>query len=49
MGFNICPVEVVAAPVESVWESLSDLTLYDEWGMPPLSASSRKEKPRPGR
>jgi hypothetical protein len=31
MGFNICPVDVVAAPVESVWELLSDLTLYDEW------------------
>jgi len=31
MGFTICPVAVVAAPVESVWELLSEPTLYDEW------------------
>lgn len=31
MGFNFCPADVVAAPVESVWELLSDLTSYDEW------------------
>ena len=31
MGFTICPAAVVAAPVESVWELLSEPTLYDEW------------------
>jgi uncharacterized protein YndB with AHSA1/START domain len=31
MPFNICPADVVAAPVESVWELLSDPTLYDVW------------------
>jgi hypothetical protein len=31
MGFTICPVAVVAAPVESVWELLWEPTLYDEW------------------
>jgi uncharacterized protein YndB with AHSA1/START domain len=31
MGFTICPRAVVAAPVESVWELLSEPTLYDEW------------------
>jgi uncharacterized protein YndB with AHSA1/START domain len=31
MGFNVCPVAVVAAPVESVWELLSEPTLYDQW------------------
>jgi hypothetical protein len=31
MGFNICPAAIVAAPVESVWEILSDTTLYEQW------------------
>ncbi len=31
MAFNFCPADVVAAPVESVWELVSDPTLYDEW------------------
>ena len=31
MGFTICPAAVVAAPVESVWELLSEPKLYDEW------------------
>ena len=31
MGFTLCPAAVVAAPVESVWELLSEPTLYDEW------------------
>ncbi len=31
MGVTVCPVAVVAAPVESVWELLSEPTLYDEW------------------
>ena len=31
MGFSICPAAVVAAPVESVWELLSEPTLFDEW------------------
>ena len=31
MGFTLCPEAVVAAPVESVWELLSEPTLYDEW------------------
>ena len=30
MGFTLCPVAVVAAPVESVWELLWEPTLY-EW------------------
>ncbi len=31
MDFNFCPADVVAAPVESVWELLSDPILYDQW------------------
>lgn len=31
MGFTLCPSAVVTAPVESVWELLSDPTLYDVW------------------
>lgn len=31
MAVTVCPVAVVAAPVESVWELLSEPTLYDEW------------------
>ena len=31
MGFTLCPATVVAAPIESVWELLSEPTLYDEW------------------
>jgi uncharacterized protein YndB with AHSA1/START domain len=31
MGFALCPAAVVAAPVECVWELLSQPTLYDHW------------------
>jgi hypothetical protein len=31
MGLSVCPAAVVAAPVESVWELLSEPTHYDEW------------------
>ena len=31
MSFTICPMAVVAAPVASVWELLSEPRLYDEW------------------
>ena len=31
MGLTVCPAAVVAAPVESVWELLSEPTLYDVW------------------
>lgn len=31
MGFSICPADVVAAPVESVWELLSEPTRFDVW------------------
>jgi len=31
MGFTVCPIAVVAAPVESVWELLTEPTLRDEW------------------
>lgn len=31
MSFSICPTATVAAPVNSVWELLSDPTLYDIW------------------
>ena len=31
MGFNICPATTVAAPVECVWELLSEPALIDEW------------------
>jgi uncharacterized protein YndB with AHSA1/START domain len=31
MGFTVCPAAVVSAPVETVWELLSEPTLYDEW------------------
>ncbi len=28
MALNFCPADIVAAPIESVWELLSDLTLF---------------------
>ena len=31
MALTVCPAAFVAAPVESVWELLSEPTLYDEW------------------
>jgi uncharacterized protein YndB with AHSA1/START domain len=31
MPISVCPAVVVAAPIESVWELLSDPTLYDVW------------------
>ncbi len=31
MGINVCPAAVVGAPVETVWEILSDTALYEEW------------------
>jgi len=31
MGVSVCPVANVQAPVESVWELLSEPKLFDEW------------------
>src|SRR5512139_149755 len=31
MGLTVCPAAVVAAPIESVWELLSEPALRDEW------------------
>lgn len=31
MGITLCPAAIVAAPVESVWDLLSEPTLYNEW------------------
>jgi hypothetical protein len=31
MGFTVCPVAVVAAPVEVVWENLTRWERYAEW------------------
>ena len=31
MGLNVCPAAVVAAPVENIWDILSDTTCYEEW------------------
>lgn len=31
MSFTVCPAAVIAAPVESVWELLTEPTLRDEW------------------
>ena len=31
MGVTVCPVAIVAAPVDCVWELLSEPTLRDEW------------------
>jgi len=31
MGVTICPAAVVAAPVDTIWELLSDPTTYDAW------------------
>ncbi len=31
MQFSICPVAIVAAPVETVWEILEDPARYDLW------------------
>jgi hypothetical protein len=31
MGFSVCPATMVNAPVETVWELLSDLTQFDTW------------------
>jgi uncharacterized protein YndB with AHSA1/START domain len=31
MGLTVCPVAVIAAPVETVWQLLSEPRLRDEW------------------
>jgi hypothetical protein len=31
MVFSVCPATTVAAPVETVWDLLSDLTQLDVW------------------
>ena len=31
MSFTHCPMAVIAAPVEGVWELLTEPTLRDEW------------------
>ncbi len=31
MGLSVCPIAVVSAPVEGVWELLTEPTLRDEW------------------
>ncbi len=31
MAISVCPATTVAAPVEYVWELLSDFSLYDLW------------------
>jgi hypothetical protein len=31
MGLSVCPATLVAAPVEIVWELVSQVALYDEW------------------
>lgn len=31
MSFTVCPTAVVAAPVDSVWELLTEPTSYDAW------------------
>ena len=31
MVLTICPAEVVAAPVETVWEIVSETARYDDW------------------
>ncbi len=31
MGLSVCPAAVVAAPVEIVWEQLSEPKLRDQW------------------
>lgn len=31
MGLTLCPVAVIDAPVENVWELLTEPTLRDEW------------------
>ncbi len=31
MGLSVCPAALVAAPVEIVWELVSQTALYDEW------------------
>jgi uncharacterized protein YndB with AHSA1/START domain len=31
MGISVCPTAVVSAPVERVWEVVSDPTTYDAW------------------
>ncbi len=48
MGFTMCPVAVVAAPVESVWELLSEPTLYDEWWDACTERIVPEEKASPG-
>ena len=31
MGLSVCPMAIVAAPVETVWELLTDFTHFDAW------------------
>ena len=32
MGLSVCPVAIVAAPVEVVWANLTEWERYYEWG-----------------
>lgn len=38
MGFTVCPVAVVAAPVEVIWENLVQWERYSEWFSADLQA-----------
>jgi hypothetical protein len=31
MSLNVCPATTIAAPIEYVWELISNLTRYSEW------------------
>jgi len=31
MSLNVCPAAMVAAPIEDVWELISNLARYGEW------------------
>lgn len=48
MGFTICPMADVAAPVDSIWELLSEPMLYDLWWDARIQRVEPEGKAAPG-
>jgi uncharacterized protein YndB with AHSA1/START domain len=48
MAISVCPVTTVAAPVDYVWELLSDFNLYDLWWDARLERIVPEGKAAPG-
>jgi hypothetical protein len=48
MNLSVCPAAVVAAPVDCVWELLSEPALYGEWMRRPPGRIVPEGKASPG-